>query len=584
IPGSFDPGDYDWFEGGSGQDVTYHDSSLGNNGDYRENESVDSVDDPNEGATLGWISDGEWLDYTIEVATSGKYSLSFRYASGNAAGGGPFYFELDGRRASANKTVPSSGGWGTYKTATLENVELRAGVHVLRLNFLGGEMNLGRLTFSYTSPLDYLPPEADAGTDLTVLIPATSIQLDGSASTAPSGGTLTYFWEQVAGPALAEFSDATIPAPLVDGLVTDGLYRFRLTVNDGAHEDFDEIEVLRGTLAARPPTATILSPSNGSFVIAGQPLTVNVVANDPDGEVVRVELFNGTVHLGTLTEAPFAFAWSPPEGTHNLSARVTDTDNLTATSSVVTFTANMPLPCTRASASGDFEYQFSSGGVNPTITFIPLRSGVGSPTLIFYYGTGSGPYPGYNITPNTPYKLNATEGQTIRFYFTYSAPGGERNSLAENASYTIGTCGEPIETDPVIALANWQLEHFDPTDLADSELEATLWGDFADPEEDGLLNVMEFATGSDPMVASPVPLQWRIDPVSGKWRVRFPWRFGLPVDFGGLEWSTDLVNWSTAGIDLKAVSLQDGIQLMEASIEFLDTDPSASCHLRLIIN
>ncbi|MEX0331569.1 MAG: glycosyl hydrolase [Puniceicoccaceae bacterium] len=580
IPGSFDAGDYDWFEGGSGQDITYFDSSIGNNGDYRTGESVDTAWDTNEGAVVGWIGDGEWIDYTVQVASSGLYEVSFRYASDNDAGGGPFYFELDGRRASGDITVASTGDWSTFSTRVAGNIELREGRHVLRIHFSRGEFNLGELTFTRTGDLPYDPPVADAGMDF--ITPPGSTRVDGSGSTAPSGGSLSYAWEQLAGPSVATIVDPDSADTHISGLNISGLYRFRLTVDDGARDDFDDVEIFVGSPINRPPTASILSPANGSVGVAGQPLVVTVAANDPEGEVALVELFNGDVLLGTLNAPPYAFEWYPPVGSHSLTARVTDAENLTASSTPVSFTANPPLPCTRTSASGDFEYVFSDDLNNPTLTFVPLRAGVGSSLILFYYGTGGGPKPGYSITANTPFRLNATEGQTIGFYFTYNVPeGGERNTLGENMAYTIGTCAESVAVDPDVALLDWRTAHFDPADLADSELEATLWGDAADPEGDTVANLIEFSTGSDPVMESSLPLQWQVSPVDGKLRVRFHRRAELPESWLRLQWSADLVTWSSENVQLTVVSLQDGFELVEASIGNLDTN-GAPVHVRLV--
>jgi endoglucanase Acf2 len=570
LPGSFDAGDYDWFEGGNGQDVTYFDASIGNNGDYRPSEYVDASWDSNEGAFVGWIGDGEWLDYTVNVAASGRYSMEFRYASDNDAGGGPFFLELDGRRISADIAVPSTGDWAGFATATASDIELWEGRHVLRVRFTRGEFNIGTMTFTYTGALDALPPVADAGANASVLAPATTAQLDGSASSNPAGGALTWSWEQVAGPTVASVSSPTSPQTQVSGLDVDGLYRFRLTVDNGTDSDFDVVELRRGDLAALPPTVAILSPSQGSIATAGQPLAINVSASDSDGEVVRVDLYNGDLHLGALMEAPYAFTWHPPVGAHQLRAVAIDSDNLTATSAVVSFTTNPATPCRNASPSGDFEYQFSDDTENPTLTFIPSRTGVGSNIVIFYYGTGSGPYPGYIITPNTPFQINADTGQTIRFYFTYSVPeGGERNSIADNAAYTIGTCAEPVESDPEIALLNWQESHFLSGELANPELEAILWGDHADPDQDGLENIVEFIVGSHPLLTSPAPLSFHTNPATGVARIRFTRRLGLPAEFGPVERSTNLSDWTTTGTEAAAVSQVDSVLLLE-----LNLDPS----------
>ena len=56
-------------------------------------EYVDSSIVQNEGATVGWISGGEWLEYSIIVNKSGYYNMEYKYASDNPNGGGPFQLE-----------------------------------------------------------------------------------------------------------------------------------------------------------------------------------------------------------------------------------------------------------------------------------------------------------------------------------------------------------------------------------------------------------------------------------------------------------------------------------------------------------
>lgn len=78
-----------------------------------------------------------------------------------------------------------------------------------------------------------------------------------------------------------------------------------------------------------------------------------------------------------------------------------------------------------------------------------------------YYGTSpTGPYPGYGVTPNTPFQLNASSGQTIYFYYTYSVPeGGERNSSASKHSFVVGNCGSSSR------IINDQVNSAEPIDL-----------------------------------------------------------------------------------------------------------------------
>ena len=110
-------------------------------------------------------------------------------------------------------------------------------------------------------------------------------------------------------------------------------------------------------------------------------------------------------------------------------------------------TAEQIQNCAQDAENGDYRYVISSDLNNPTITFIPLNGNAGTPTCILYYGTGTGTYPGYSITPNVPYQINASQGAQINFYFTYSYNGGERNNSNNPYSFTVGECASSDATD-----------------------------------------------------------------------------------------------------------------------------------------
>ncbi len=92
IPGTIEAGHFDKYEAGVGQNISYFDSSQNNEGDTRLDEYVDTATVTNEGMTVGWLTAGEWLEYTVHVQNPGTYSVEIRYASGNANGGGPIHF------------------------------------------------------------------------------------------------------------------------------------------------------------------------------------------------------------------------------------------------------------------------------------------------------------------------------------------------------------------------------------------------------------------------------------------------------------------------------------------------------------
>ena len=338
IPGTIEAGYYDKFEGGLGQGIAYNDVSPNNEGDMRMDEYVDVLAVNNEGATVGWISSGEWLEYTVDVAESGVYEMSFRYASGNGNGGGPFYLELDGKKVSGDISVnmtDAANGWSTFATKTVGGITLTKGEHVLRLSFNNGELNLGRMTFSRTGDLSYNQPVANAGSNTAVILPASSTILDGSNSESPGGLTLIYQWTQVYGPSVATFDDATIVELQVSNLV-EGIYAFSLEVSNGSYSDSDEVLVIVGDDANIAPTVSIVSPENNDRFMAGTSVTITAAASDLDGSVTQVDFYEGTNLIGTSTTSPYSVQWQDDEGTYTITAVAIDNAGKAVTSEAIT--------------------------------------------------------------------------------------------------------------------------------------------------------------------------------------------------------------------------------------------------------
>ncbi|WP_026777953.1 glycosyl hydrolase [Polaribacter sp. Hel_I_88] len=381
IPGEIEAGFYDKFEGGKGQNISYVDTSVGNNGDFRTDENIDAISVNGEGATVGWNAAGEWLEYSVNVQTAGNYDVSFRYASGNESGGGPFYFEVEGKKVSPDIYVQYSSDWDVWQTKTVSGIELTKGENVLRLFIESGEFNIGKMTFSYNSPLSFVPPIADAGENVSVISPNTFATLDGSESNDPEGETITYEWEQVYGPTIISFDDEKIASPSISNLV-DGVYKCKLTVSDGVYQDSDEVLVLVSSSGNINPTISIISPTNNESFKEGDLITISATTNDLDGNVVLVEFFNGTTKLGDDTTAPFNFVWNNANiGSHQITAIATDNLGAKTTSELVNITVSEEKKCNEISAeaqqgsfSQGYEVTFETKGTSVEITFELLDS------------------------------------------------------------------------------------------------------------------------------------------------------------------------------------------------------------------
>ena len=64
---------------------------------------------------MSYVAAGEWLKYSISVASAGSYTLEARVASSGA--GGTFHVEVDGVNVTGPLTVPNTGGWQTWRSA-----------------------------------------------------------------------------------------------------------------------------------------------------------------------------------------------------------------------------------------------------------------------------------------------------------------------------------------------------------------------------------------------------------------------------------------------------------------------------------
>jgi len=381
IPGIIEAGNYDAFEGGVGQGISYVDVSQINEGGYRPTEYVDASAHTSEGATIGWISAGEWMEYTIDVQTAGNYDLSFRYACGNSSGGGPFYFEIDGQKISPDITVNDTSDWNTWTNKAVSNIELNEGEHVLRLVVTNGELNLGEMTFTYNSTLGYFPPVADAGDNIVVLLPATAAVLDGSLSSDPEGEILSYNWEQIYGPSTINFSDYVVESPNISNL-EEGVYKVKLTVNDGIYSSHSSVLVIVSSSSNISPTISISSPNDNTSFVQGSSISIDALASDLDGTIDLVEFFTGGVKIGEDTTDPYSYNWKNAiVGVHELTAKATDNGGGVSTSSIVNITVQEAMSCSETSdeaQQGSFSMgytaTFETVGSNVTITFELLDS------------------------------------------------------------------------------------------------------------------------------------------------------------------------------------------------------------------
>ncbi|UJH67036.1 PKD domain-containing protein [Allomuricauda sp. SCSIO 65647] len=164
------------------------------------------------------------------------------------------------------------------------------------------------------------PPVANAGPDQTVVLPTSSVMLNGSGSDPDGGAIIAYQWTQESGPGTATLSGDTTPDLTASDLV-EGSYVFRLTVTDDENDTgFDEatvvvnapgqgtelwLEAECATVGANWSTVGDVSASNGEYLLPPSGNSYSVPSSDTDNWVTfTFNASQGTYSVYGLVSAP----------------------------------------------------------------------------------------------------------------------------------------------------------------------------------------------------------------------------------------------------------------------------------------
>ena len=153
VPGTVYAANYDT----GGQGVAYNVTSTnGSANSYRSDgidleATADTQNNTGGGADdIGWTTGGQWFDYTVNVATAGTYTLSFRVSSPYGITDALHVDNSSGTNLSGSVAVPNTGGYQTWTTATA-SVTLPAGQQTLTIDQDSNGWNFHYVTFASSS-------------------------------------------------------------------------------------------------------------------------------------------------------------------------------------------------------------------------------------------------------------------------------------------------------------------------------------------------------------------------------------------------------------------------------------------------
>ena len=289
---------------------------------------TEATADTGGGQNVGWIDTNDWMDYTVNVATTGTYTVDFRVASNQA---NVQMQLLNGSTVLGSLTVPAStGGYQSWQTVST-SMNLTAGSQTIRFKAQTAGFNINWINFSngsnqaptvvISSPANNSTFSAGASISLT----GTASDADGSiqkveifnGSTSLGLATGTNTWS---------FNWANVAA---------GTYTLNARATDnGGLTSTASINV---TVNAAPVLTTITLSPNPATVSVGQSQQFTAVGKDQYGN--------------TMSISP---TWS-----------ISGTGNSISTSGLLT-----------ASAAGSFTLTATSGTVSGTSSVSIIQAGL----------------------------------------------------------------------------------------------------------------------------------------------------------------------------------------------------------------
>ncbi|HMJ71557.1 MAG TPA: PKD domain-containing protein [Cyclobacteriaceae bacterium] len=285
---------------------------------------------------------------------------------------------------------PVPGVLANASTTTLSLTSLVAGTYVFRLTVTD---NLGATGSDETNVVVQaanIPPTANAGPPVTLILPNNSANLVGSG-TDIDGSISTYAWVKQSGPA-AGIAGASTSTLVLTSLI-EGSYTFRLTVTDnsGAQGTSNVNVIVFPNTTNKIPT--VEGGNNFTITLPTNSANLTATAADEDGSIASYlweKVTGPSVTLGGTTTASLALT-NLIQGVYLI--RITATDNVGATASdefTITVTNSNQVPLVSAGSNQVIVLPTSSTSITATAsdpdgTIVnytwSLISGPGAPSL-----------------------------------------------------------------------------------------------------------------------------------------------------------------------------------------------------------
>ncbi|MBN8850254.1 MAG: PKD domain-containing protein, partial [Sphingobacteriales bacterium] len=220
---------------------------------------------------------------------------------------------------------PSASILSTPDSVITNIGNLMEGSYSFELTVTDDSLATGRDTVIVTVKTN-LPPIAAAGSDITIRLPTSSAELNGSGSSDPDGTIASYRWNEVSGPNTYTINDSTIPNPIISGLIK-GTYVITLKVTDNLGATSADTVIV--TVYPAPNVAPVANAGpDQTIVLPTSSATLNGTGSmDSDGTIISYHWRQVSgPSTGTLStpDSVITNVGSLVEGSYSFELTVTD--------------------------------------------------------------------------------------------------------------------------------------------------------------------------------------------------------------------------------------------------------------------
>jgi hypothetical protein len=351
--------------------------------------------------------------------------------------------DLTGTIVSYSWTQSSGPNTSTMSTPTALSTGvsgLVAGTYVFQLNVTNNSSLSGLATVTITvNPAASQAPVVSAGNSQTITLPTNTVTLTGTATDA-SGTITTYGWTQVSGPSTATFSAASAISSSASGLLA-GTYIFSLKVTNNSNlSSSATVTVTVNPVVDQPPTVN--AGASQTITMPTNTVSLSATAKDSTGTIITFSwtqvsgpgtaTINSAAALATSVTAMVA-------GTYVFQIKVTDNNNLSATSTV-TITVNPAASQAPVVSAGN-----SQTITLPTSTVTLAGTATDAAGTITTYGWTqvSGPN---TATFGTASAISSSASGLVAGTYIFSLKVTNNSNLSSSATVTITV--KPVVDEP----------------------------------------------------------------------------------------------------------------------------------------